>query len=341
MDVTGARIGVIGLGRMGARLAEAVDRSGARVVAALDSQPQPFALGAVPGLAEVFGTDPAAFWAVPMDVAMIATTGPTHMASLRAGLAAGIRRFVVEKPLCTGVDEGAAALAEAAGLGARVIVNHGRRYHPTYRALEALDGTPEMGGLRSLSISMGAGGLGCMGVHYLDLANRLFGGLPARVDAVATGAPPANPRGAQFDDPGAAILLSWADGRRALVEVADDTGIPPLLEFRFTTGRVLIEAEHLPWRLFHRSEADRALPLTRYGQPHQERPMPGFVTFGIIEMAQAALADALADGPPVSGGGPALDAIETFAAIRVAAATGRPVALPLSPANRALCFAIP
>lgn len=336
-----ARIGIIGLGRMGARLAEAVRKSGHRVVAALDSMAEPFALGAEPELRPVFGTDPAQFWAVPMDALMIATTGPTHVPLLREGLAAGIRRFVVEKPFCTSVAEGRGVMDDAARLGARVVVNHGRRYHPTYAALAALDGTEEMGSLRSVSVSMGAGGLGCVGVHYLELFNRLFGGLPASVDAVATGAVPANPRGDQFDDPGAAALLVWADGRRVLVETADDTGIPPILEFRFTMGRVVIEAEHLPWRLFRRKAEDRALPLTRYGQPNEELSMPGFVPFGIIEMGQAALADALADGPLGSGGGPALDAIAVFSAIRQAIETGKRVCLPLEATQDARSYAIP
>lgn len=336
-----ARVGLIGLGRMGARLAEAARKSGHRVVAALDAAAQPFALGAEPALAEVFTTDAAAFWAVPMDVLLIATTGPTHVPLLRQGLQVGIRRFVVEKPFCTSVNDGRAVLAEAEALGARVVVNHGRRYHPTYAALAALDGSPELGSLRSASVTMGAGGLGCMGVHYLELFNRLFGGLPVSVDAVATGTPPLNPRGAQFDDPGATALLAWADGRRAVLETADDTGIPPLLEFRFTLGRVVIEAEHLPWRLFRRTAQDRDLPLTRYGQPNEEMAMPGFAPFGIIEMAQAALADVLGDGPLISGGQPALDAIVVFSAIRLAMESGQRVGLPLQGPHNDRFYDIP
>lgn len=335
------RVGLIGLGRMGARLAEAARKSGHKVVAALDTVAQPFALGAESDLAGVFTTDMPSFWATSMDVLMIATTGPTHVPLLRQGLQAGIRRFVVEKPFCTSVSEGVAALAEATALGARVVVNHGRRYHPTYASLASLDGSPELGSLRSASVTMGAGGLGCMGVHYLELFNRLFGGLPVSVNAVATGTPPANPRGAQFDDPGATALLVWADGRRAVLETADDTGIPPLLEFRFTLGRVVIEAEHLPWRLFRRTAQDRNLPLTRYGQPNEEIPMPGFVPFSIIDMAQAALADVLDQGSLISGGQPALDAITVFSAIRQAMESEERVRLPLQGQQNDRNYAIP
>lgn len=337
----GAAIGIIGMGRMGARLAEAAAGAGCRVVAALDHRKSPFALEARPELAEIFTTDAARFWDTAMDAVAIATTAPHHVPLLMEGLANGIRRFVVEKPFCTGVAEGEAAQAAADQAGARVVINHGRRYCPNYAALAALDGSPEMGALRAVSVTLGAGGLGCLGVHYLDLFNRLFGGPPASVTASMPGTTPANPRGAEFDDPGACALMTWPDGRRALLDIGDDTGIPPLMEFRFTYGRVVIEDEARPWRVLCRDEAGRALPLTRYGTPNREAALPGFRPFGLIDMTAAALKDAQGNGKVVSGIEDALDAIRLFAAIREAGETGAMVRLPLGETIRARTFAIP
>lgn len=336
-----ARIGIVGLGRMGARLVQSAQNSGHSVVAALDASPEPFALGENPALAGVLKRTAEDFWAVPMDLLLISTTAPSHVPLLRQGLAAGIRRFVVEKPFCTGLAEGRAAVEQAEALGARVIVNHGRRYCPNYGRIAAMDGTEAMGSLRAISVSMGAGGLGCMGVHYLDLFMRLFGGKPTRVLAVGTGSPPSNPRGGDFDDPGACAILEWPGQRRAVIELADDTGIPPILEFRFSLGRVVIESEAAPWRVMSRKPDERALPLTRYGQPLREEAMSDFRPFGIMDMAAAAIAEALGEGPTVSGTGPALDAIEVFAAIRHAVESGQPVSLPLSADVGNRTFAIP
>ena len=47
---------------------------------------------------------------------------------------------------------------------------------------------------------------------------------------MAAGKTPPNPRGAEFHDPGACALLAWPDGRRAVLDMCDDTGIPPLIE---------------------------------------------------------------------------------------------------------------
>jgi predicted dehydrogenase len=334
-------VGLIGLGRMGARLAEAALCAGAKVVAALDHTENPFALDARPELKPVFTQDARAFWNVRPDAVLIAATAPAHVPLLLDGIAAGIRRFVVEKPFCTGVAEGETALQAIAESGARVVVNHGRRYCPNYAALAALDGAAKMGGLRAISVSLGAGGLGSLGVHFFDLFNRLFGGAPASVTAIAAGATPPNPRGSAFHDPGACALLAWPDGRRAVLDMCDDTGIPPFMEFRFTLGRVLIENEMTPWRLFYRKAEDRALPLTRYGQPNEEIAWPDFQPYGPTEMATAAIRESFGDGKIVSGTGSALEAIRVFAAIRESMETEHPVTLPINDAMRRKTFAIP
>ena len=333
---------VIGLGRMGARVIAAGERARMRLVAVHDVMDAPFALDQRPELAEVRRATVEDVLAAAPDVLAIATTAPSHAPLLDAALDAGLKRFMVEKPFVTGIDEGRTVLDKAERLGARVVVNHGRRFHPAYAALKARDGTPELGDLRAIGVTMGAGGLGCMGVHYLDLFAQMFDAPPARVYAVRSGRVEANPRGADFDDPGAQALLSWPDGRRASLDACDDTGIPPWLEFRFTYGRVVIENEMTPWRMFHRSDEDRALPLTRYGQPNAEFEMPGFAKFDILDMCEAALMEAAGDGPQQAGGEAALDAVACFAAIRASVETGGPVDLPVTdPALRGRRFPIP
>ena len=333
--------GLVGLGRMGARLAEAAEAAGVRMVSALDSSARPFAVEARPELASVFTQDATAFWATRPDLVLIATPAPAHVPVLCDGINAGVRRFLVEKPFCTGIAEGEAAIGAIHKNGARVVVNHGRGYCPNYAALAALDGSEKTGSLRGISVTLGAGGLGTLGVHFFDLFNRLFGGPPVSVAAIAAGEPPPNPRGTQFHDPGACALLAWPDGRRAILDMCDDTGIPPMIEVRFVYGRVVIESEMTAWRLLHRTPDDRALPLTRYGQPNIESTLPGFQPFGLIEMATAAIRDALGNGAVVSGVEAALDAVRVFAAVREAMETGNTVKLPLSEATVQRSFAIP
>src|SRR5690606_2093344 len=116
---------------------------------------------------------------------------------------------------------------------------------------------------------------------------------------------------------------------------------PPLLELRFSHGRVVIEDEARPWRVLMRAREHRDAPLTRYGLPLEEAPLPDFRPFGIIDMAEAAIRDAMNNGPVVSGIPPALDALRVFAAIRKAADTEATVRLPLPAADEARRFEIP
>ena len=336
-----ARVGIVGLGRMGARLVQAAEQLGCDVVAALDSQEAPFAVTNNEKLAAVHRCDPAGFWQTPFDLLLVATTGPSHVPILQDAIAHGIKRAVVEKPMCVGVAEGERIRDAASEAGARIAVNHGRRYCPNFSRLVALDGSGEFGTLCGATVTLGAAGLGCMGVHYLDLFIRLFGGLPETIRAVGGAPTPNNPRGEQFDDPGAAVMLTWSGGRRAMFDISDDTGIPPIIDVRFTYGRVIIENEAAPWRYMHRKEEDRVLPLTRYGMPMIETPFPAFQPFGIIEMAEAAILDALGDGPVVSALDHGLDAIRVFAAIRHAMETDEIVRFPLPDSINKRMFAIP
>lgn len=324
-----ATIAVIGLGRMGARIVKAARRGGIDVVAAYDGAAEPYALQEEPGLAAVLTRDLDRFWATRADLVAIATNGPSHVPLLLEGLARGHRRFMVEKPLATGVTEARQALEEARRHGARVVVNLGRRFSSAWETLAALDGSPELGPLRSAALTVGGGAFGCMGAHYFDIFNRLFGALPERVAARLTEPLSANPRGSQFHDPGGSALLLYPGGRRALVDMGDDVGIGAQFEFLFAHGRVSIADETQPWRIRHRRAADRDRPLTQYGLPLEDALFPGFEPPDIIQATLGALEDGLGDGPTVAGIEHGLASVTVFAAVRWAGATGAMVDLPL------------
>lgn len=62
---------------------------------------------------------------------------PAHAATIRAALAAGIKWIICQKPFCMDRDEARGIVAEAEGLGARLVVHENFRFQPWYRAIKA------------------------------------------------------------------------------------------------------------------------------------------------------------------------------------------------------------
>ena len=322
------QIGLIGLGRMGERIAQASLRLGHEIAAVYDVAPEPFALQSSPHLAARRTDSLDAFWATPMDMIAIATYGPTHCAYLLEGMERGFRRFMVEKPLATSLAEARHMAKRAVATGARVVVNHGRRYCAVYDRLKAWDGSAEMGCLASVVLTMGAGGLGCMGIHFYDLFNRIFGP-PEFVYATLTKLRGGNPRGIEFEDPGGTVVIGYRNERRAIIDMGDDVGIPGRIEFVYERGRVIVEAELEPWRILRRPENARGLPTSRYGTPLEEIAFDEFSPCEIIFATSGAIADALSDAPEISGIEVGLASMEVYAGLRWSAHTGTIVRFPL------------
>ena len=336
------RLGIIGLGHMGARYLEVAEKLGFELVAAFDRGREPYAFQARPDLAAHSTTDVEAFWANSMDIVVVASTAPSHLGHLYDGLKHGVRRMIVEKPLCTNVAAGEKALDAIRQAGVRVIVNHGRRYSPNVIKLLTLDGSPQMGSLRTISISIGASGLGCVGTHFFDLCNQLYGGPPIRVRAIdSSDVTPPNPRGEEFFDPGGCALLEYEGGRRAIIDTSDDCGVPLAIEYRFTYGRVIVADENEPWTIQRRNAESRKLQLSRYVAEQEVCVFSDFKPFGIYDMIEASLLDAVGNGAPVSSVDDALQAVCVFAAVRAAARTGKTITLPLSRSEKVRDYPIP
>jgi predicted dehydrogenase len=334
-------VGIIGLGRMGARWAQAARLEGVRVVSALDPSPEPFGVLDDPKLRDLHVRDADAFWQAAPDAVVVAAPAPQHVPALRQGIARGARRFVIEKPFATSCNEALEGRRLAHDAGARVVVNHGRDYASNYLRLPEVADRFGLGELRSMHVTVGAIGFGCLGIHYFRLFVQLFGAMPEWVIARTTTPGGPNPRGAQYDDPGGVALFGFPGERRAVLDCGDDVGVPPRMELIFTLGRIDIGNEMEPWQVWFREEQDRSEPLTRYGTPVTSAAYPDFEPFGVVEGARAALRDALSDAEPVCGIEAGLEAMELFAAVRWSARSETRVDFPLGDEILEASYSIP
>ncbi len=112
------------------------------------------------------------------DVVSICTYAGSHRALLDQCLEAGIRAVWCEKPLCLTMDDGRAMREAAERAGARVIVNHFRRYLHLFREARRLVGEGGIGRLSLIVSSLKDWDLMEWGTHWLDMMRFLTGDQP-------------------------------------------------------------------------------------------------------------------------------------------------------------------
>ena len=301
----------------------------------LDSAENPWGLTQDASLATALVSDLDAFLAHAPDVVAISTTADSHGALFQAIAAAGIKAVLVEKPVACSVFEGMEMAKTAQNQGMRAVVNHNHRCWHVLKSIKSLDGDPRFGRLKSFVITQGAGGLGNLGTHYFDLSNWMFGDTPTSVAAIGTEPEAANPRGAQFKDIGGAVLASYSQNRRLLLEIGDDVGVIGGYEFRFERGRVLMPLTSEPPKVYARKSESQELPKHFYGAALEELPWedysPGDVIAQTSDVFKGLLSGQSGRGATLTE---ATAALEVMIAARLAIENRNVVSLPLDSAER-------
>ncbi|MFD4684357.1 Gfo/Idh/MocA family oxidoreductase, partial [Streptomyces sp. NPDC058461] len=143
------RIGILGLGRIGAFHAETLsglDAVGSLVVA------DPFA-EAAKAAAERFGAEvadsPEAVLAAGVDGVVIAAATDAHPELIRAAVAAGVPVFC-EKPVARTMPEGLAVLAAVRDAGVPIQIGYNRRFDAGFVAARAAVASGELGTLHTV-----------------------------------------------------------------------------------------------------------------------------------------------------------------------------------------------
>ena len=165
-----------------------------------------------------------------LDVVSVTTRADLHAEVTIAAADAGVRGVLCEKAMATSLREADAMLEACRRAGTRLIVDHTRRWHPTYeQALEAV----RSGAIGDLRCIMGTcpGPLIHNGTHLFDLM-RLFGGEAAWVSGEVQDA-------ADPDAPGRA-MLQFHNGVVGFADLDGQLGFA--LELQGTAGRLFIDS---------------------------------------------------------------------------------------------------
>ena len=331
----GVRAAILGCGGMARTHAAALSQAGIDLLAYADRRPEPRAAYAALAPAGTGYADALELLAAERpELVVVATNGPSHAPLTIAAAEAGARWILCEKPMACGLAEARQMVEACAAQGTRLAINHTRRWSPPHRALrEALAGGV-IGRPRCYLISVGAGRLGCIATHLIDLVRQLSGQDLADVSGWIdpTGTP--DPRGPEFSDPGGHAVFHLTDGARVYLDQMEDLGLPPSLEIVGSVGRLRVDDLDARFDVRARRPEDRDRPLLAYGCPlvpvaldFDATPVPDRWTVAIA----AAYRELLGDGPISCGGEDGYRAVEGVLAIHLSHQRGhQPVALPLT-----------
>jgi predicted dehydrogenase len=275
------RILLVGAGRMGQRhLRGMAGRAGE--VHIVDPDPQtPSVVAAVAGESGLmarltcYATLEAALTAAPafpsrapFDAVILSATAAGRLESFEQIAARGIRDVLVEKPLEQSRARFRRFLPLIQAHGLRVRCNFYRRSLAAFHELRGQ-------GPLVLSVSSGAMGLGCNGIHWIDWALFLSGSRGGRllfgeIDAgtIASG------RGPQFRDHGGRGVFAFDDGSRLFLSVRADSSAPTTFSIVAPGAHWLVD-QNRDEAVVHRRRPDSARPNYLYGQDYETSTVAG------------------------------------------------------------------
>ncbi|HWF90217.1 MAG TPA: Gfo/Idh/MocA family oxidoreductase [Pyrinomonadaceae bacterium] len=326
------RAAVIGLGRHGMRHLQAYQRlENVEIVAVCDVRPENVA-AAVAELPTARGYDD---WRQllsneRLDVISVVTNGPTHAPITIAAAENGVGHVLCEKPFATSVADGLRMIAACKNRGTRLAVCHGRRWVSSYQQLRDLIAGGLIGNVCHFWFTCGGGLFAGNGTHFMDLARMLSGGNPVLVTATVDNTGTPNPRGAEFQDPGAVAVYRFNNGMRMVIDMFEDLGVPPRIEIVGSIGRILIDEVEGRWEIVARAGDDREKPVGQYWLPLVREPFEP-VPLDMVEILVSGLEELLGGGPISCTGVDGLTTLEMVIGAHVSSLNGGvPIRLPLS-----------
>ena len=326
------RAAVIGLGRHGLRHLQALQQiDGVQLTAVCDTRAETLAQVAQ----DHSEIKPYTDWqqllaSEDLDLVSVVTNGPSHAPITIAAAERGVRYILCEKPIATSVHDAQAMIDICHQQHVRLTISHGRRWVSSYQKLRDLIAGGVIGDLAHFWFTCGGGLFAANGGHILDLVRMLSGSNATSVVGKLdrSGAP--NPRGKEFQDPGAVALYWFQNGMRMVIDMFEDLMVPPRIEIVGSHGRIMIDDLDGRWEILARPEAERGAAQTQYWLPLRPVPFEP-VELNMIDMLVSALTELMSDRPISCTGEDGLASVEMLIGAHLSSQRGSvPIELPLT-----------
>lgn len=204
----------------------------------------------------------AALAAGRFDAAILTSTAEGRLEQFARIAGHGVPDMLLEKPAEQSRERFRGILDRARHHGTRVRCNLYRRTLPAYVDLAGRSGP------FTLTLSTGAMGIGCNGIHWIDFALFLSGDQGGRLLwGEIEELPVLSGRGAHFRDYGGRGVFGFADGSRLVLSAMAGSSAPTATLLTTPTGQWIIDQEANQAAVYRRDPASRK-PNYLYGQDY-------------------------------------------------------------------------
>lgn len=215
------------------------------------------------------------------DAVILAATAAGRLEQLQWAMGSGARAVLAEKPIEQSRARMRSFIQLAGSGGSQVWCNHYRRN------LRGFDSLRASGGPFVISVSSGAMGLGCNGIHWIDFALYLTGQskgtlLFGEVEEAVIG----SGRGAQFRDYGGRGVFAFPDGSRLYLSCSATSSAPTMMSVVSGTSHWVVDQQS-DRAFIHELPAGISHPTFLYGKDYAFREAAGLEAVDFTEQTRS------------------------------------------------------
>lgn len=270
MNLQAMNIAVIGLGRMGLRHIEAIQKMGMNVCGLVD-----ISTDALAQAEQNFNINQDCCFsdvqemlkAKKPDGVVIATTAPTHAEYTVISAQHQVKYILCEKPMAVSLDEANAMIDACTHYNSILAINHQMMFLPQYTEIKDIIKSGSFGSLSSIIVSGSNFGLAMNASHYFEMFRYLTDSEVDTVQAWFEEERIPNPRGSQFEDYSGSLIAKNSQGIRMYIDFSAKAGHGLQTTYIFKYGQIVVDELSGFVRSICRNEEFKDLPTTRYGMP--------------------------------------------------------------------------
>jgi len=255
---------------MGRRHLEAVRMCGWSLAGACDANEESLQAAVGEGLVEpsaCFKNVDELLSKIKPDLAIVSTPADFHCETVCKAAVAGVKYILCEKPMAVSLEECDRMIATCESNNAVLGVNYGRRFFKEFQWIKKVLQSPQMGGMRNMSVMAGNIGMCMTGTHFIEVFAWFTKSARFQVVAFLEDDPNPNPRGAHYRDAVGLLRLVAESGEVLMISFGSDQGHGISVNYGCQNGWMVTDEMNRWVRLCYRRQEDRTRSSSRYGTP--------------------------------------------------------------------------